>query len=126
MLFSKNERINWDKLSSNTKAIALLETKISEEMQAMQDAAPEELYYTCKIDPEKLSANPKAVKLLEKYPDYISLKGLCSNPNAVKLIKKQVLIERALSEKQYTDLPENKKINWDILSRNPCIFYETS
>ena len=115
-----NERINWYILSSNTKAIALLETKIIEEMQtmqAMQDAAPKELYYTCKIDPEKLSANPKAVKLLEKYPDYISLKGLCSNPNAVKLIKKQVLLE---------DLLTNEKINWDILSMNPCIFYETS
>ena len=124
-----NERINWYILSSNTKAIALLETKIIEEMQtmqAMQDAAPEVLYYTCKIDPEKLSANPKAVKLLEKYPEYISLKGLCSNPNAVKLIKKQVLLERSLSEKQYTDLLTNEKINWDILSRNPCIFYETS
>jgi hypothetical protein len=149
-----NERINWYILSSNTKAIALLETKIIEEMQtmqAMQDAAPKELYYTCKIDPEKLSANPKAVKLLEKYPDYISLKGLCSNPNAVKLIKKLVLLEKELSEKKlsekklsekelsekklsekelsekkYTDLLTNEKINWDILSRNPCIFYETS
>ena len=154
-----NERINWYILSSNTKAIALLETKIIEEMQtmqAMQDAAPEVLYYTCKIDPEKLSANPKAVKLLEKYPDYISLKGLCSNPNAVKLIKKLVLLEKKLSEKKlsekelsekklsekelsekklsekelsekkYTDLLTNEKINWDILSRNPCIFYETS
>ena len=154
-----NERINWYILSSNTKAIALLETKIIEEMQtmqAMQDAAPEVLYYTCKIDHEKLSANPKAVKLLEKYPDYISLKGLCSNPNAVKLIKKLVLLEKKLSEKKlsekelsekklsekelsekklsekelsekkYTDLLTNEKINWDILSRNPCIFYETS
>ena len=122
-------RINWDKLSSDTKAIALLETKIKDEMQemqAMQDAAPEVLHYTCKINLEKLSANPKAVKLLEKYPEYISLKGLCSNPNAVKLIKKQVLLERALSEKQYTDLLTNEKINWDILSKNPCIFYETS
>ena len=129
-----NERINWYILSSNTKAIALLETKIIEEMQtmqAMQDAAPEVLYYTCKIDHEKLSANPKAVKLLEKYPEYISLKGLCSNPNAVKLIKKLVLLEKKLSEKElsekkYTDLLTNEKINWDILSRNPCIFYESS
>ena len=121
-----NERINWYILSSNTKAIALLETKIIEEMQTMQDAAPEELYYTCKIDPEKLSANPKAVKLLEKYPKYISLKGLCSNPNAVKLIKKQVLLESKLTASAYNALPENEKINWDILSKNPCIFYETS
>ena len=116
----RDYRINWDKLSSDTKAIALLETKIKDEiqaMQAMQDAAPEVLHYTCKINHEKLSANPKAVKLLEKYPDYISLKGLCSNPNAVKLIKKQVLLE---------DLLTNEKINWDILSMNPCIFYETS
>jgi hypothetical protein len=121
-----DDRINWDKLSSDTKAIALLETKIIEEMQAMQDAAPEVTDYTRKIDPKELSANPKAVKLLEKYPDYISITVLCSNPNAVKLIKKQVLFEKKLSEKQYTDLPENEKINWDILSKNPCIFYETS
>jgi hypothetical protein len=116
----RDYRINWDILSSDTKAIALLETKIKDEiqaMQAMQDAAPEVLHYTCKINHEKLSANPKAVKLLEKYPEYISLKGLCSNPNAVKLIKKQVLLE---------DLLTNEKINWDILSMNPCIFYETS
>ena len=126
VLLSKNERINWDKLSSNTKAIALLETKIKEEIQEKKDGARVVVYYNCKIDPEKLSANPKAVKLLEKYPDYISIKVLCSNPNAVKLIKKQVLLERDLSEEEYTDLPENEKINWEMLSMNPCIFYETS
>ena len=126
VLLSKNERINWDKLSSNTKAIALLETKIKDEIQEKKDGARVVVYYNCKIDPEKLSDNPKAVKLLEKYPDYISVKGLCSNPNAVKLIKKQVLLERDLSEEEYTDLPENEKINWEMLSMNPCIFYENS
>ena len=100
VLLSKNERINWDKLSSNTKAIALLETKIKDEIQEKKDGAHVVVYYNCNIDPEKLSANPKAVKLLEKYPDYISIKVLCSNPNAVKLIKKQVLLEKKLSEKE--------------------------
>jgi hypothetical protein len=132
LALSYTERINWDILSSNPKAISLLETKIKAEMLEKSKRTSQELSeyhcdsYTCKIDPKELSANPKAVKLLEKYPDYISITVLCSNPNAVKLIKKQVLFEKKLSEKEYTNLLTNEKINWDILSKNPCIFYETS
>ena len=140
LALSDTERINWNILSSSPKAISLLETKIKEEIQdEIQDEMLEKTErtsqelseyhfdsYTCLIDPEKLSANPKALKLLEKYPKYISVKGLCSNPNAVKLIKNQVLLESKLTASAYNALPENEKINWDILSKNPCIFYETS
>ena len=132
LALSDTELINWNILSSNPKAISLLETKAEEEMLEKSKRTSQELReyhcdsYACKIDPEKLSANPKAVKLLEKYPDYISITVLCSNPNAVKLIKKQVLFEKKLSEKELSEKKYTDRINWDILSKNPCIFYETS
>jgi hypothetical protein len=107
------ERINWYILSSNPKAITLLESKIIEEHE-MREVEPEKykaLNYASKINSEKLSANPKAIKLLEKYPEYIDFKGLCANPNAVKLIRKNI--------------DDFKTADWEILSVNPCIFYET-
>jgi hypothetical protein len=59
----------------------------------------------------RLSENPKAIKLLEQYPQYVVLSGICSNPNAVRLIKTRI--------KDITTTTE-----LDNLSSNPCIFYE--
>jgi hypothetical protein len=108
------DRINWKIVSSNPKAISLLETKAIEEKE-MRQADPEKyksLKEYCKINWNRLSANPKAIKLLETYPEYISFKGLCENPNAVKLIRENI--------------DNFKTARWQILSSNPCIFYETS
>jgi F0F1-type ATP synthase gamma subunit len=115
-LVSIKDRIAWNRLSLNPNAISLLETKAIEEHE-MRKVNPEKYKALTKhrhnlIDSYNLSANPKAIKLLEKYPEYIDFRRLCENPNAVKLIRKNI--------------DNFKTDHWEILSANPCIFKETS
>ena len=55
-----------------------------------------------KIDKEKLSANPNAIRLLKANPKIINWEGLSENPNAIELLKKN-----------------KRKIDWELLSTNP-------
>lgn len=107
-------KLSWSNLSAfGSKAIDLIETKIKDEKKMKETNIKnyENLQYDDKIDSKRLSANPKAIKLLEIYPEYINLWGLCANPNAVKLIKKNIT--------RFTET------DWKCLSTNPCIFKET-
>lgn len=137
LLTDNQDKINWDNLSTNTnsKAIELLRQfpahinlynlclntnqKAINLLESIIDANPEYLnndptnpnQTKVSIGWGRLSANPKAIKLLEQYPQHIVLSGICSNPNAVRLIKTRI--------KDITTTAE-----LDNLSSNPCIFYE--
>ena len=63
-----SDKLNWNYLSRNEKAIHLLEQNID------------------KINWEELSRNPMAIPLLEKYPDKINWEYLSQNPNALHML----------------------------------------
>jgi hypothetical protein len=119
--------IDWDVLSGNPNAIDLLRDKIEEEKNLpkkkydrLEDiekinwvklSANQKAIKLLEENPTKiiwftLSANQKAIKLLEKYPTEINWRQLSSNPKAIKLLEKE------LKEK-----PDN--ISWYKLSQNP-------
>jgi len=54
-----------------------------------------------KLDCDYLSSNPKALHLLEKYPDKINWFNLSANPSVIRILEKNI-----------------NKINWDMLSKN--------
>lgn len=111
LLENNSFRINWLHLALNTniKAIKLIEDKLAKEFLENLSYGPNLLFHSLAFW-ENLSKNPKAIKILETYPDKINLKSLCQNPNAVKLIRKNI---GNLKTDDYT-----------LLSKNPCIFIE--
>jgi hypothetical protein len=94
--------INWEILAINTniEAIKLIDNMIAKKPRIVR------LDNFC----ENLSKNPKAIKLLEKYPETVKIIQLCQNPNAVKLIRKNI--------------DKIKTYHYPFLSSNPCIFIE--
>ena len=137
LLTANQDKINWDNLSNNTsskaiellkqfpdrinlynlclntnqKAIHLIEDIIGRNPEFLNNDHMNPNQTKVSIGWGRLSANPKAIKLLEQYPQHINLSGICSNPNAVRLIKTRI--------KDITTTTE-----LDNLSSNPCIFYE--
>lgn len=105
ILRKKEYIVAWDKMSSNPNAIHLLREKIEEEgkMTAKEYDKLEEIE---KVNWINLSANEKAIKLLEENPTKIDWYELCKNPKAIRLIEKELMVR-----------PEN--INWSRLSQNP-------
>ena len=80
------DKIDWEYLSENPKALDLLERNFD------------------KIDWKELSKNPNAIQLLEKNLDKINWAGLSENPNALHLL------ERNLDEIVWECLSENPSI----------------
>lgn len=101
LLASNTKQIDWMSLAKNTNkdAIKIIEDNILK----LPDDVTSNIWYF-------LSTNPKAIKILEANPTKIDINRLCQNPNAVKLIK---------MNKDKLDI-----YNYDVLSRNPCIFIE--
>ena len=97
--------IHWNLLSENPNAIDLLRDKIAEE-KGLPKIVYDRLENIEKIDWVKLSANQKAIKLLEENPEKIDWVQLSANPKAIKLLKKEL-----------KENPEN--IGWYQLSKNP-------
>jgi hypothetical protein len=111
LLENDPKRINWLHLALNTnmKAIKLIQDKLAIQFLENLSVGSYLLFHNVKFW-ENLSKNPKAIKLLETYPDKIHLKSLCQNPNAVKLIRKNI--------------DNIKTDHYYLLSQNPCIFIE--
>lgn len=111
LLENNSKIINWLHLAVNTniKAIKLIEDKLAKEFLEKLRYGPSLLFPNLDFW-TNLSKNPKAIKILETYPEKINLKSLCQNPNAVKLIRKNI---GNLKTDDYT-----------LLSKNPCIFIE--
>jgi hypothetical protein len=101
ILIENPDVIDWQYLSSNPKAIALLEERISEETKMSE-------FTSNKICWIYLSANPKAIHLLKKNPENIDNNFLCKNPNAVKLLRERI--------------DSFSILDWKELSMNPSIF----
>ena len=141
------DKIDWSYLSGNTHpgAIKLLEEAAEEQMNWDMDEIEDyaELDNNEKIDWRILSANPKAIHILnkkwkiekhlmkddiEKYNRLKELEMIVSwdllslnkELKAIKLIEEKIkLEEELLSEDEYNRLNENEKINWNNLSYNP-------
>jgi hypothetical protein len=97
--------IDWTALSVNVKAIDLLRRKIDEENK-LSKAKYDKLEDIEKINWWVLSANPKAIQLLEANRDKINWVQLGKNPKAIKLLEEELQVR-----------PQN--IYWYSISRNP-------
>ncbi len=103
------EKLNWSYLSSNPKAIHLLEQNPDKISWFHLSINPEAIHLL-EQNPDKimwswLTFNPKAIHLLEQNPDKIDWRGLSGNPAAIHLLEQN---------------PD--KINWSWLSQNLSIF----
>ena len=147
LLEENPEKIYWDYLSGNTHpgAIKLLEEAAEEQMNWDMDEIDNyaELDNNEKIDWVILSANPKAIHIInkkweiekhlmkndiEKYNKLkeldmiVSWNLLPSNRElkAIKLIEEKIKLEEdLLSKDEFNRLNDNEKINWNRLSFNP-------
>ena len=100
------DKVNWDYLSGNPKAIELLEANPDKINWDYLSRNPEAIKLL-EANPDKnnwdwLSTNPKAIHLLEANPDKINWNYLSTNPKAIHLLEAN---------------PD--KIYWDFLSKNP-------
>ena len=104
-LKKKEYIIDWSEMSSNPSAIHLLRAKIEEEGK-MTAKEYDKLETVEKVNWYYLSANEKAIKLLEENPTKIVWYQLSKNSKAIRLI-----------EKELNERPEN--VSWMQLSQNP-------
>jgi hypothetical protein len=127
ILKNKNYIIDWEVLSENPNAIDLLRDKIEEEKKIPKKKF-DRLDDNEKINWAKLSANQKAIKLLEENLDNINWFTLSANPKAIKLLEENPtkinwpqlsknLKAIKLLKKELKENPEN--ISWYQLSKNP-------
>jgi hypothetical protein len=138
-ILKDHNNVVWETLSSNPKAIHLIEKEITKNgfnrinlswLCHNTNASHIITHYIDKLKPSdwyKLSLNPGAILLLEKYPQNINFNLLCMNPNphAIPLIESNINI---LSDWDYISDNSNAMhiiecnldhVNWSILSRNP-------
>ena len=112
---TNNRKINWYQLCANPKAIKLLKNELKEK--------PND--YENHIVWEQVSRNPEAIKLLDKNRDKIVWSAFSENSNACKLqlLKDRVEFEEELlRNNKYNEIFDEYKLNWEELSKNPCIF----
>lgn len=116
MLMENRDKIDWNKLSANPSAYPILERyprKIKEEIALnpnpkvipLIEALLARLPQQSSDFWENLSANPNAIKILERYPDKISKTGIARNINAFPFI-----------------LNYPNKIKWSLFAQNSSIF----
>jgi hypothetical protein len=112
--YPNNRKINWYQLCANPKAIKLLKNELKEK--------PND--YENHIVWEQVSRNPKAIKILDKNRNKIVWSAFSENPNAceLELLKERVEFEEKLSLEEYNEIFDDDKLNWEELSKNPCIF----
>jgi hypothetical protein len=107
ILKKKEYIIHWNLLSKNPNAIDLLREKIIRENNLEEDEY-DSLEIIEKINWYVLSANQKAIQLLEENPGNINWFVLSKNPKAIKLLNKEL-----------KENPNSTKISWSQLSKNP-------
>jgi hypothetical protein len=112
ILKKKKYIIHWNILSENPNAIDLLREKIAEENK-LPKKDYDRLENIEKIDWAILSANQKAIQILEENPGKINWNVLSANQNAIELLEAELL------EAKLKKYPNNHKINWYQLSGNP-------
>ena len=143
-LLEDSGHLNWYQRSANQGSIRLLRVleqnprrefpatnlcyedwrRLSSNPEAIHllERYPEKINWTC------LSANPAAIHLLEKYPENINWEMLSCNPAAIRLL------ENDLEKVNWKRLNENPaalhllerhrdKIDWWRIGKNPAIFY---
>ena len=125
LLKENPDEIHWGNLSgnSNPNAIKLLEKRINENNKIDEDEFEDDFDYFDKIDWDKLSANPNAIRLLKANPEKINWEGLSANPNSFELLKKypeKIVWEDLSLNRNAIKLLKKypKKINWTSLSSN--------
>ena len=91
--------LSWQSLSTNPRAISLLEQ------------------YPEKIHWDMLCINPEAIHLLEQHPDNIIWHQLAANPNAISLLESY--LEKSTAWKEDT---VDNYLFWTRLSENPNAF----
>ncbi len=80
LLHANQDKIIWDTLSANPRAISLIKKKIIEEEKLGYDHEK-----INNIDWSELSANPKAIKILENNKEKIMWKDFSTNPSIFAL-----------------------------------------
>jgi hypothetical protein len=125
-LKSKGYIVAWTAVSLNVKAIDLLRRKIEEEGM-LSAKAYESLEPIEKISWWVLSANPKAIQLLQANRDKINWVQLGKNPKAIKILEDELKVRPqniwwySLSENIEAThiLDKNRdKIVWSVFSKN--------
>ncbi len=114
-------KIDWSSLSSNPAAIRLLEDNPEKIDWSFLSVNPHPIAINLleqeirtnphnRISTNLLSQNPAAIRLLEKYPEYINWFHINENPNpeAMRLIE--------------SHWKSHANLQWHILSENPNIF----
>jgi hypothetical protein len=113
--------INWNKLSSNPKAIDIIKFALNEENKLKDEA--QNVKQFLKVSWSSLCSNTNAIDLLTANKDKIDWEILSSNPNAIKLLIKKIEEDKDIDMLEYyRKLPPKYKIDWNALSKNPAIF----
>ena len=116
------EKIYWYTFYRNENSIPLFEKKIKEVENDSKNN-----YFSLRCILSDLSSNPKAIHILEKYPDKINWSRLSSNPNAIHILEKnpdKIDLRTLVSNPKAITLIEQRlslldKNDWWYLSANP-------
>lgn len=123
LLKENRSRIHWGYLSENENALELIESKLNQEEQSIEDD------FRYHLSSHFLSTNRNAINLLKANPDIISWAFLSENENAIDIITKKIRYENnTMTIDNYIKLEERlenyeieliDKICWNKLSGNP-------
>ncbi len=119
-----NEKLNWQFLVKNPKAIDLIKERIDYE-----NSLPKEEYdrLPFKINWSSLCSNPEAIDLLDANQDKIDWSVLSFNPNAIHLleirVKYQLSLKGVVLHNFLNSIYTGQRISWVGLAGNPSIFF---
>lgn len=117
------DKLNWNYLSKNPKAIDLLEKQIEIERHLSKEEYDRLPY---KINWPSLCSNPNAIDLLDANQDKIDWSVLSYNPNAIHLLEKRVKYQLSLkgseSKSFLNSIYTGQRVSWVGLAGNPSIF----
>jgi hypothetical protein len=72
-----------------------------------------------KLEKDTLSSNLNAIDFLIENPHLINWRNLSANPKAIELLEEKFKEEEKLSKEELGSIPNNKKIDWRNISGNP-------
>lgn len=117
------DKLNWNYLSKNPKAIDLLDKQIEIERHLSKEEYDRLPF---KINWPSLCSNPEAIDLLDANQDKIDWSVLSYNPNAIHLleirVKYQLNLKGSESKSFLNSIYTGQRVSWVGLAGNPSIF----